>query len=76
MTKNSYNFTHELVILTKFHKDSQIILDFLVLAKFLASLIFLHHSPAVHTHINAVQSPESVASVDAPASIKSRQTLA
>ena len=32
--------THELVILTKFHKDWPKIVDFLVIAKFCASQIF------------------------------------
>ena len=36
--------THELVILVKFHKDWQEIVDFLVIAKFWASPIFLHQS--------------------------------
>ena len=31
---------HELIILTKFHNDWQEIVDFLVMAKFWASLIF------------------------------------
>ena len=36
--------THELIILTKFHDDWQEIVDFLVMAKFRASLLFLHQS--------------------------------
>ena len=36
--------THELIILTKFHKDCQKIVYFSVIAKFWASLIFLHQS--------------------------------
>ena len=36
--------TYELVILSKFHKDWQKIVDFLVVATFLASLNFLHQS--------------------------------
>ena len=36
--------THELDFLNKFHLDWQEIVDFLVIAKFWASLIFLQHS--------------------------------
>ena len=35
---------HELVILAKFHKDWQKIVDFLVVVKFCASPVFLHQS--------------------------------
>ena len=35
---------YELVILAKFHKDWQKIVDFLVIAKFRTGLIFLHQS--------------------------------
>ena len=39
--------THELVILTKFHKDWQEIVDFLVIEKFWASLIFFFESVSI-----------------------------
>ena len=36
--------THELIILNKFHNDWQEIVDFLVIMRFWASLIFFHQS--------------------------------
>ena len=34
---------HEVVILTKFHKDCKKIVDFLLMKKFLVCALFMHH---------------------------------